>query len=154
MDVGLGLLRQTLRVTSALLYKLPLPLFVDLDAASNRLQGCGRGLGLPTFFSSHLLSPCSVSQHGHRSPPQSHTGSDAQWHKPECHTAASTVIQNAGFQPCPGLAECTTRGGTSLALVLKVRRHTARSRDTTPSSCPLGGWCGSDAGACRSPGKE
>lgn len=66
VDVGLGLLRQTLRVTSALLYKLPLPVSVGLGAASDRLQGCGPGLGLPEFFSSHLLSPCMAIAPPHK----------------------------------------------------------------------------------------
>lgn len=61
MDVVLGLLRQTLRVTSAHLYKLSLPLCVGLDAASDRLHVSGRGLALPAFSSSHLLSFSSAS---------------------------------------------------------------------------------------------
>lgn len=61
VGVGLGSLRQTLRITSARSYKLLLPLFVGLDAASDRLHVSGRGLGLPAFSSSHLLSLSSAS---------------------------------------------------------------------------------------------
>ena len=61
MGVVLGLLRQTLRVTSTRLYKLPLPVCMGLDAASDRLHVSGRGLALPTFSSSHLLSFSSTS---------------------------------------------------------------------------------------------
>lgn len=101
-----------------------------------RLPRLWPGLALPAFSSLHLLSwldsahsPSIATTSPHRPP----TGSDAQWHKPECLSVAWPPGSWLSA-PARELAECMTRADQAWHLCWCAQAE--RSRWRPLSSCP------------------